>query len=132
MTPEQRRFLRFCVSGLLVAITYVCLFTVLSRSGLTVSVANVIAFGIAIAVQYILQTRWTFQKDIEVWQSARFLTVVGFGFLFSTVITTWVGPALGWVDWVAAGFTAVALPIFNYISFRLWVYRAGKAIGDGA
>ena len=129
MTIDRAHFLRFGVSGFVVAVTYVALFALLIRAGMAAIIANTLSFCTAIVVQYLLQTKWTFRQEPDAKQGAKFLTVIGFGLLYSTIIVTWIGPALLWQDWFSASFTAVTLPIFNYISFRLWVYRP-KALGD--
>ena len=124
MKAELSRLFRFGVTGFLVAVVYVAGYTALYHTSLTPFSANFIAYGVAVGVQYVMQTVWTFRRPlIDGAQSLRFLATIGMGLVYSTIFASMIGPALGWKPWVAAGLVAVTLPILNYISFRLWVFR---------
>lgn len=124
MKAELSRLFRFGVTGFVVALVYVTGYTALYHTSLTPIAANFIAYGVAVSVQYVMQTLWTFQRPlIDGAQSLRFLATIGLGLIYSSVLASMIGPALGWKPWVAAGLVAVTLPILNYISFRLWVFR---------
>lgn len=123
MSEEVSRLFRFGVIGFLVAGIYVLGFAGLSALGLAPFTANTIAFLIAVAVQYVGQTVWTFRsKLLNGRQSTRFMATIALGVVYSSVLTALVGPALGWQPVVSAGIVAVTLPAINYVSFRLWVF----------
>lgn len=124
MKAEIGRLFRFGVTGFVIAVVYVAGYTALYHSGVQPVAANGIAYGVAVAIQYVMQTVWTFRRPLfDGAQSFRFFAVIGIGLAYSTVLASMIGPALGWRPWVAAGLVAVTLPILNYICFRLWVYR---------
>ena len=114
--------LRFGIVGVGVAALYVLLYlgfqTVMAQS-----VANGLAFLIAVAVQYLGQTLFTFRRPLAVpAQIGRFVAMIGCGLVMSALITGMVGPALGWADWMSAVIVTVVLPVQNYLFMKLWVY----------
>lgn len=124
MKSELSRLFRFGVTGFVVAVIYVAGYTALYHTSLTPITANFVAYGAAVTVQYVMQTVWTFRRRlIDGAQSLRFLAIIGMGLVYSSLLASIIGPALGWQPWVAAGLVAVTLPILNYISFRLWVFQ---------
>ena len=128
---ELARLVRFSVTGVCVAAIYVIAYVLLTGAGMAPFWANLIAFTLAVAFQYVMQTRWTFRRRLaDGLQGMRFVLTIGFGLVFSTVISTFVGPWLGWPPWVAAIIVAVTLPVTNYIVFRFWVYRVGRIAED--
>lgn len=130
MSAEISQLFRFAVIGVLVAAIYVVGFTALEQMGTTALVANLVAFAVAVAFQYVGQTLWTFRRELgDRQQGARFATTIGLGVVYSSALTSLVGPALGWRPWVSAAIVAVTLPVINYISFRLWVYGAENIQG---
>lgn len=132
MSMDVARMFRFCTVGFTVAVVYVGTFTLLYHTGLSPLAANTLAFSLGVVVQYFGQTCWTFNRPL--WdgkQSVRFLGVVGMGLVYSGVVASIVGPALEWPPWVSAGAVSVTLPVLNYASFRLWVYRP-EAIRNGS
>ncbi len=115
--------LRFAAVGVGVAALYVAIFVGLAALGLSRGLANVAAFGLAVAVQYVAQSLWTFRKPLDASaQALRFAVAIGLGLVVSTLITSGLGPRLGWPAWMAAGLVTVVLPVQNYLFFRLWVF----------
>ncbi|AHC99637.1 GtrA family protein [Leisingera methylohalidivorans] len=122
---DAGQVLRFSVVGAAVAGLYVLGYTGLLAAGLAQASANGLAFAAAVAVQYVLQTAWTFRRPLGLpEQMARFACTIAAGFAVSMVITGVIGPALGWADWLSAAAVTVILPVQNFIIFRLWVYAA--------
>lgn len=131
MPAEVSRLIRFGTTGFAVAVVYVGGYTMLFHAGLAPFIANLVAFGASVAVQYVLQTVWTFRRRLmDGAQSVRFLALIGFGLVYSSVIASIVGPALDWRPWVAAGLVAVTMPALNYVAYRLWVYGPDGALED--
>lgn len=119
------QFVRFCIAGGSVALLYVLAYSGFLAAGLPQAAANAAGFALAVAVQYVLQTRWTFRRPLaEPGQAARFACTITAGFAVSALITGLLGPALGLAPWLAAAAAAVLLPVQNYVIFRLWVYAA--------
>ncbi|WP_027257511.1 MULTISPECIES: GtrA family protein [Leisingera] len=119
------QILRFSAVGAVVAGLYVLGFTALLTAGLAQAAANALAFAAAVAVQYVLQSWWTFRRPLGLPdQMARFACAIAAGFAVSALITGAIGPAAGWADWMSATAVTVILPVQNFIIFRLWVYAA--------
>jgi putative flippase GtrA len=131
MPAEVSRLIRFGATGFVVAVVYVGGYTMLFHDGFAPFFANLIAFGSSVAVQYVLQTVWTFKRRLlDGAQTARFLTLIGMGLGYSSLIASLVGPAFVWRPWVSAGLVAVTLPVLNYIAYRLWVYGPDMSAED--
>ena len=114
---------RFALVGLGVAALYVGTFLVLLDLGIAKFTANILAFALAIIVQYIGQATFTFRQRLDDhMQMMRFLCMIAAGFLSASVITTVVGPALDITDMAAAILVTLLLPIQNYFIMKLWVF----------
>lgn len=124
---DLAQILRFSIVGVTIAALYVLGYTAFLALGLGQATANAVAFGTAVAVQYVLQTAWTFRRPLGMPdQMLRFGCTIAVGFVVSALITGAVGPLLGWADWLSAAVVAVVLPVQNFIIFRLWVYAAAS------
>ncbi|MFW8594215.1 GtrA family protein [Cribrihabitans neustonicus] len=120
---DRSQLIRFCIAGGSVAVLYVLAYAGLLAAGAPQAGANAAAFVLAVAVQYVLQTRWTFRRPLaRPGQAARFACTIAAGFAVSALITGALGPALGLAPWLAAAAAAMLLPVQNFIIFRLWVY----------
>jgi putative flippase GtrA len=123
ISERQSRIIRFAVVGVTVALVYIVLYLTLLAFGMPQLKANLVAFLLAIVLQYVGQTMWTFRRQLAVPdQLGRFLFTVSLGLLVSGLITGTLGPALGWADWVSAAIVTVVLPVQNYLFFRNWVF----------
>lgn len=120
---QGKPIVRFAIVGVVVAAVYIVLYLMLLAVGLRPVMANLVAFFLAIILQYVGQTVWTFQRPLAVPdQLGRFLVTIGIGFLTSSLITSILGPALGWENWTSAAIVTVVLPMQNYLFFRNWVF----------
>ncbi|NNE51438.1 MAG: GtrA family protein [Sulfitobacter sp.] len=114
---------RFALVGVGVAGLYVLAYLVLLHLGVAQALANALAFGLAVAVQYIGQAAFTFDRKLaDSWQFLRFSVMIGLGFLTSALVTGWIGPHLGLSDGVSALMVTVILPLQNFILMSLWVF----------
>ena len=121
-TPAMR-LIRFSIVGVVVALIYLALFLAFRQLTLPRIFASTIALLIAVAVQYVLQTVWTFQKEAANQRHiVRFVAMVLAGMGIAAVITEIVGPRLGLTDAQAGMVVVVTLPIFNFVLLSLWVY----------
>ncbi|ATG36654.1 putative polysaccharide biosynthesis protein [Phaeobacter piscinae] len=122
------QLIRFAFVGALVAAIYVLLFLGFLQLGFMAGVANALAFALAVLVQYVGQTVWTFRQRLgQPDQALRFGCTIGLGFVTSGLLTSGIGPMLGWPDWLAASIAAVWLPVQNYLFFKIWVYAGNGA-----
>lgn len=121
---ELGRLIRFGLTGLAVTAVYVLCFTLMVHAGFWEFTANLAAFSAAVLFQYVAQTLYTFRQTLnDRHQIARFAAAIGVGLVYSTLVSTFVGPHFQWPTWVTATVLAVTWPIVNYIAFRFWVYR---------
>lgn len=134
LDKDPAHLIRFAIVGVTVAALYVMLYVGFLSLGLAIWAANALAFGIAVLVQYVGQTAWTFRQQLgKPDQMLRFGCTIAFGFLTSVFLTGGLGPFLGWQDWISASVVAVVLPVQNYVFFRIWVYaERGKKMSNDA
>ena len=117
--------IRFAIVGVLVAVIYVVGYWLLLELNFAIPLANAISFSLAVLVQYVLQSTWTFQRTLMAKrQWLRFAALVSIGFFYTVVLTSIVGPTFGWPGWMAATFSAVTLPFINFLTMRYWVYSS--------
>ena len=115
--------IRFASVGLGVAALYVFAFLALLELGLGKLHANLIAFALAITVQYIGQAAFTFRKPLDDHaQMLRFLSMIAAGFFSASLITGAIGPVLSISDLAAAVCVTLFLPIQNFFIMKLWVF----------
>ena len=123
VSAVQRELVRFAVVGVVVAAVYFALFLFLVQALLSEIAANTVAFCTAVVLQYALQSKWTFGKDMaNPAQIRKFLGTVGLGFLLSGAISGVLAPAWNWPPKVTALVVIVTLPISNFVLFKLWVF----------
>ena len=124
MTAQsQGTFWRFAIVGASVAAIYILLYLGLLTMGLPQPLANLAAFLLAVAFQYVAQTTWTFRQPLALPnQISRFLVTITLGLLVSALITGTLGPALDWPNWISAAIVTIVLPVQNYLFFRNWVF----------
>jgi putative flippase GtrA len=86
---------RFAIVGMGTAIIYIALFTGLAGIDTPTALANIAAFSIAIAFQYLGHSIWTFQNRFMSESSIyRFAMTIILGLGVSTLIVSVVGPSL--------------------------------------
>ncbi|MBL4558744.1 MAG: GtrA family protein [Rhodobacteraceae bacterium] len=115
------------------AIIYIALFTGLAGIDTPTALANIAAFSIAIAFQYLGHSIWTFQNRFMSASSVyRFAMTIILGLGVSTLIVSVVGPSLNLSHFSSALIVQVVLPVINYILFRFWVFvsTSHRAAGD--
>ncbi|WP_170769552.1 GtrA family protein [Ruegeria lacuscaerulensis] len=126
---DTRRIFRFAVVGTGVAVYYFLTYLGLLRLVGSPWIANALAFGTAILIQYIGQSVWTFGKPVMApAQFGRFLCMIGIGLVVSSTITGVLGPRFGLSQPVTAGLVVIVLPVINFVILRLWVYREEKSL----
>ena len=114
---------RFAIVGVGVAALYVAAYLLMLEFGLGKTLANLIAFAMAITVQYIGQAAFTFRKPLDdQTQMLRFISMIGAGFLSASAITGLIGPALSFSDMASAISVTLILPVQNFFIMKLWVF----------
>ena len=124
MSEEYQRMFRFSATGALIALGYCGGFLLLRRFGLDPLAANFWSFSAGVLVQYIVQTCWTFRRPLfEGAQTMRFLAVIVFGLVYSSVMISTVAPLIGTKPVAMLIFVCMTMPIMNFLCYRFWVYR---------
>jgi len=120
---ERRRIFRFAIVGTGVAVYYIAAYLGLLHLLGSPWVANFLAFGSAILIQYVGQTAWTFGKPLAVpAQFGRFLCMIGIGLAVSSAITGVAGPRLGFTEPMSAAVVVVVLPILKFVEMPIpWI-----------
>lgn len=132
LAAEMWRLLRFSVVGLSVTLVYVGGFGLLRWAGLGPAMASAIAFAVAIGWQYLAQGRWTFgTRTRDRGTAQRFAGTIGLGFVATTAIVGWAGPAAGLPDAVNVLLATVWVAAQNYVLMRVWVFRAAVSEAEG-
>jgi putative flippase GtrA len=132
LDKDPAHLIRFAIVGVTVAALYVMLYVGFLSLGLAIWAANALAFGIAVLVQYVGQTAWTFRHQLaEPGQALRFCITIGLGFVTSAILTGLVGSALDWPSWLAAGIAASCCR-FRITSFSDFGFTPASARKTGA
>jgi len=125
------QFVRFAFIGGLVAVTYLLLYLLFLSLGFAQLLSNALAFLIAVAVQYIGQSMFTFGKGLkDRVQGIRFVTMIGLGLLTATLITSFIAPYFGLRDAVAGVIVTLVLPLQNYLIMSRWVFVSGAKTNE--
>jgi len=124
MTQKKKGLvIRFSMVGIGVAVIYVLLYLAFLELGINQAIANIVAFLLAVIVQYLGQTVFTFHKPLGLPdQIIRFICTIGLGLLVSALITGILGPSMGWPNWISAALVTIILPAQNFLFFKIWVF----------
>jgi putative flippase GtrA len=129
LTPQVRRFI---LSGILATVIHtVIAATLIERWRLEPAYANAIAFSVATAVSYIVNTLWSFSGALGGVTLGRFVLVQLLGVCLAAGVS-------GTADLLGLHYLIgiVCVPLFvtpvTYTLHRIWTYREGsrqRAIG---
>lgn len=124
--PRRRRnldtLLRFATVGAITTLLDVVLFSALVAAAASPATANLVSYSCGIAVSYLLNRSWTFRVRHSSAQALKFCAATLTGLLISTALVaalaTLMPPTLAKILSVPAVFA------WNYLTARLWVFRA--------
>ncbi len=117
------RIMRFAIIGVAIAVLYLLFYLAFLRLGMSLMVANALAFAIAVAAQYAGHALFTFERQLaDPAQILRFGVMTGCGFATSALVTGLLTPMLVLEPWVAAVVVMLVLPVQNFIVMTLWVF----------
>jgi putative flippase GtrA len=121
--------LRYATAGGTSTLLYVVLTLLLSGPlGLPIQIAIVVAYVLAVVVNFLLQRRFVFRHDGEfalpVRHQVGYYVVVGLVVVgASAAATTWLPDLLGVSEQLIYLGTVLLTPLFTYTVFRLRVFR---------
>ncbi len=120
LTAQVRRFL---LSGVLAtAVHFVVAASLIERAHTEPALANAVAFTVATAFSYVINTLWSFNSSIEGRTLVRFVLVQLLGVALAAGVS-------GTVDWLGLHYIIgiLCVPLFvtpvTYTLHRLWTYR---------
>jgi putative flippase GtrA len=122
---DPRRLVRYGVAGGCAAATHLGTLTALVElAGERPVVASTVGYVLAVAVSYLLQRAWVFDRRGRHRRLLpRFLAVTGVGLALNTVVLG-VGTEVLSLHYVAAQAVALVLiPVSNYLLNSLWTFR---------
>lgn len=122
-SPEQKRFLRFCVVGVANTLLHLAVvYTLVEVLGLLPTMANVLAFIVANLFSFLVNSRWTFQQAAGLQRYSRFLVVSLTGLVLSWLCVALAGQlGVHYMLGVIASVGAVA--VSGYLLNRRFVFR---------
>ena len=128
MQQETARLITYAAVGIGVLLVYLALNLIFLQLGLTAGTANVMAFVLAVCVQYAGQTLFTFGGQLnDKSQALRFIVMITLGWSASQAIVLVCAKQPNLSPSVGPALAALWLPVQNYFFLRFWVYA--KAIG---
>ena len=124
---------RFVLAGGVVVVVYVTITLVLADViGMHFQVALAIGFGVAMAVQFTLYRLfvWTHHEEYALplhHQAGRYLAAAGAGYGLTALCTALLPSALGVPTEAVYLVIVVALPVINFMVFRLVIFHPKQA-----
>ena len=111
---------RFLVVGLFNTVIDVVLFAALLFVGLRPLLANVLAWAVAVTFSYVVNSRWSFERDETLSASQSILRFVSLGALISLGVSSGLIAALaGWIGvWSAKILGVILAAILNFFAAR--------------
>ncbi|HEY0687070.1 MAG TPA: GtrA family protein [Steroidobacter sp.] len=114
---------RFLLSGVLAtAVHFAVALAMIETAHAEPAIANAVAFTVATAFSYVINTLWSFGSSIDGRTLARFVTVQLLGVVLAAAVS-------GTVDWLGGHYIVgiICVPVFvtpvTYTLHRLWTYR---------
>ncbi|WP_411993330.1 GtrA family protein [Agarivorans sp. DSG3-1] len=119
------RIVRYGLAGGVATLLHFMLaLLVLSIWPLAFIVANFVGFSVAFVFSYLVQTRWVFQKDIDINNALRFF-VVQSGAL---CLSIWLSSLLtDYPNIVKVMLVIILLPAITFIVHRFWTFARAEA-----
>ena len=126
MTLGQTTFLRFVVTGVVTAGTYVALSLALERVLPSPLVASLTAYAIVVLLHFTLSNFFTFQqKAVDRRSVLRYLAfIAAFGVL--NLIVAQVVHAFEWPSYVLYVSNAVISPLFSFVVMKSFVFVGAR------
>jgi putative flippase GtrA len=111
---------RFLIVGLVNTVIDMTVFAVLLAAGAQALVANVVAWAVAVTFSYIINSRWSFERDDRLSTIQSVLRFVSSGALISLGVSSGVLAALsGWIGvWPAKILGVILAAILNFFAAR--------------
>ncbi|MGE0281799.1 MAG: GtrA family protein [Rhizobiaceae bacterium] len=111
---------RFLVVGLINTVVDMSVFAALLSAGQRTLVANVIAWAVAVTFSYLVNSRWSFERNETLSTTRSVLRFVSLGALISLGVSSGVLAALtGWIGvWPAKILGVILAAILNFFAAR--------------
>ena len=118
---NSKTFIKFCIVGLSNTLIHYFLAYYLIKEGYMFLIANFTGFLVALINSFVLNSIWTFSKNIEIHRLLRFIILSCAG-LFITFITDKIIQGL-LIDQIKIIITIICIIPLNYILLKSFVYK---------
>lgn len=124
MSLLSLRLTRYLFVGGLITAMFIVSYPVLTALGFDRNLAFFLAYGVSVAIQYVLNATWTFQREAaDSQRGMRFILTVAAGFFLSWLIVVIVAPRFGFSEFLAALASSVVLTVFNLLIMFVLVFQ---------
>lgn len=117
------KILRFSITGVVTTIIHafvaICYFYLINSNQI---LANIIAFILATLFSYTINTRWTFSTTFQKNNFRRYITVTGFGFALTLVISI-IAQINHWEYFWAITIISTCVPVLSFVLHSIWTYQ---------
>lgn len=121
-TGDTGTLLRFAIVGAITTTVDFVFFTTLVAATLAPALANIFSYSCGILVSYVLNRSWTFRAKRSRVQAVKFVVSTVTGLLISTGLVAALSTILPPI--VAKILSVPVVFAWNYLTSRLWVFRA--------
>ncbi|AXE95754.1 GtrA family protein [Paraburkholderia sp. 22099] len=120
---ELIRLMRFGVCGLSATGLHIAIAVVLiSRAGVSPTLANTVAFACATCWSYLVNTLWSFSSSLRVRNVWRFIAVSLGGAALTGLVST-LAQVAGAGPWIGIALVVCAVTPLSFLTHRRWTYR---------
>jgi len=115
--------IRFILTGVGSTLIHIAIATALiSLLSTSTQFGNGVAFVLATAFSYTVNTLWSFSSEVSKRTAWRFIAISLGGLVLTLTLST-VAEMLGLDYRIGIGLVVVSVPIYSYMAHSLWTYR---------
>lgn len=123
---EIRRFIRFCIVGLMnTAVTFL-VFTVMRHLGCGLYLSNVLSYVAGVINSFIWNKNWVYRSEGRRWYVEALLFVCFFGICYSIQLVVFKLALLYLPEWLSQILGMGTYSVTNFILNRLFTFRSSK------
>ncbi|MFC5990885.1 GtrA family protein [Limoniibacter endophyticus] len=114
------KILRFGIVGIGNTLVDLSIFALLTLVGIWALPANILSWGVAVSISYWVNSRWSFERDVEIGDRSSFLRFVSLGALISLGVSSgFIVFASGLIGiWPAKIIGTIVAAVLNFLASR--------------